>query len=90
MGRPITSRVKVKKPRIINKHIKEKNVLGYAYQDDFEIEIHPEQDSREYLNTLIHEMLHCFLPDVSEYSITRLANIMTEKIWRRRYRRMEK
>ena len=86
----LTTRVKVRKPSIKNKNIPEKDVLGYAYQEDFEIEIDPRQDSREYLNTLIHEMLHCFFPDLSERNITRLANIMTEKIWRRRFRRLER
>jgi hypothetical protein len=90
MGKTLVSRIKTRKPKIVNKHINEKNVLGWAYQEDFEIEIDPRQDAREYLNTLIHEMLHCFLPDASERTIIKLADIMTEKIWRRRYRRMEK
>ena len=90
MGRSITSRVKIKKPTIRNKNIAEKDVLGYALTDDFEIEIDPRQTSREYLNTLIHEMLHCFLPDLSEQAIIKMSNIITEKIWARRYRRIEK
>lgn len=83
------SRIKLKKPQIRNKNL-EGNVLGYAYQEDFEIEIDPRQSSREYLDTLIHEMLHCFLPDLSERGITRMADLMTEEIWKRRYRRIDK
>lgn len=81
------SRVKIRKPTIVNKHLEDK-VLGLAYQEGFEIEIDPRQSPKEYLNTLIHEMLHCFLPDLSERSIIRLADIITDKIWRRRYRRI--
>jgi hypothetical protein len=83
-----TSRVKIRKPTIVSKKL-EGNILGLAYQDGFEIEIDPRQVSKEYLNTLIHEMLHCFLPDLSERDITRMADIMTDKIWARRFRRVE-
>ena len=83
------TRVKVRKPTVVNKHL-EGDVLGLAYQEGFEIEIDPRQLSKEYLNTLIHEHLHCFLPDVSERGITRMADIMTDSIWARRYRRIEK
>ena len=83
-----TSRVKIREPKIINKEL-EGNILGLAYQEGFEIEIDPRQFSKEYLNTLIHEMLHCFLPDLSERNIIRMAGLMTNAIWARRFRRIE-
>lgn len=83
------SKVKLRKPEIRDKKL-ESDVLGYAYQEDFEIEIDPRQLSKEYLNTLIHEMLHCFLPDLSERSITKMADLMAHEIWKRRFRRVEK
>lgn len=82
------SRVKIRKPIIVNKKL-EGDILGLAYQEGFEIEIDPRQLSKEYLNTLIHEQLHCFLPDLSEKNITRMADLMTNAIWNRRYRRIE-
>lgn len=81
------SRVKLRKPRIQNKKIAEKNILGYATQEDFEIEIDPRQSSKEYLNTLIHEMLHCFLPDLKEKHIIKMADLLSAAIWNRRFRR---
>jgi hypothetical protein len=84
-----TSKVKLRKPQIRDKKL-EGHVLGYAYQEDFEIEIDPRQVSKEYLDTLIHEMLHCFLPDLSERAITRMAHLMADEIWKRRYRRIAK
>jgi hypothetical protein len=84
-----TSKVIIKQPKIVDKLL-EADVLGYAYQKEFEIEIDPRQNSKEYLNTLIHEMLHCFLPNLSERSIIRLSNIITNEIWKRRYRRLDK
>jgi len=83
------SKVILKAPEVREKQL-EDNVFGYAYQDDFEIEIDPRQDSKEYLNTLTHEMLHCILPDLSEKSITKMANIITDEIWKKRYRRIAK
>jgi len=84
-----TSKVIIKQPNIVDKELDD-NVLGYAYQKEFEIEIDPRQNSREYLNTLIHEMLHCFLPNLSEKSIIKLSTIMSDEIWKRRYRRISK
>jgi len=81
------SKVKIKQPKIIHRELDD--ALGLATQTDFEIEIDPRQKSREYLNTLIHEMLHCFLPDLSERSITRLADIMSNEIWKKRFRRIK-
>ena len=84
-----TSKVIIKQPNIVDKELDD-NVLGYAYQKEFEIEIDPRQNSREYLNTLIHEMLHCFLPNLSEKSIIKLSTIMSDEIWKRRHRRISK
>lgn len=80
------TRVRLKKPLIKSKKL-EKNIYGWAYQDDFLIEIDPRQSSKEYLNTLIHEMLHCFLPDLKEREITRMANLIANAAWNRNFRR---
>lgn len=84
------SRVVLKKPSIREKDLSKDNVWGWATIEDFEIEIEKNQPSKEYLNTLIHEMLHCLLPDLSEKQIEKMANIMSEEIWKRRFRRLAK
>ena len=84
------SNVKLRVPSVVHKDLSADGVLGYALQEDFEIEIDPNQSSREYLDTLIHEMLHCFLPDLTEKQITRMANIMADEICKRRYRKLAK
>jgi hypothetical protein len=86
---PITKCI-IKEPTIREADLSSQNALGFAYQEDFEIEIEKNQSSKEYLNTLIHEMLHCFLPDLKEGQITRLADIMSNQIWRKNYRRVKK
>jgi len=85
-----SSRVKIKKPTIRHKDLSGDNVYGYAMQEDFEIEIDPKQSSKEYLNTLIHEMLHCFLPDLQERFVVRMADIMADEVWKRGYKRLSK
>ena len=82
-----TSRVRLRKPTITHKKL-DGNILGLANQQDFEIEIDPRQLSKEYLDTLIHEQLHCFLPDLSERMISKMATMLTDEIWKRRYRRV--
>ena len=61
-------------------------VYGYAYTDTNKIEIDPRQSTKEYLDTLIHEMLHCFFPNLDEKHIRRTASKIARQIWNRRYR----
>jgi hypothetical protein len=81
------SRVILQVPRIVHKDLSADNVWGYAAQEDFEVEIDPNQSQRQYLNTLIHETLHCMLPDLGEKQITIMANMLESIIWRKHYRR---
>lgn len=84
------SRVKLRKPTIVHKDLMADEVWGYADKEDFLVEIEPNQKSKEYLNTLIHEMLHCFLPDLEEQHIRKMADLLSAEIWRRKYRRISK
>ena len=84
------SKVVLKHPTIVEKDLTADNVWGWANQEDFEIEVEKTQPSKEYLNTLIHEMIHCMLPNLAEKSVVKMANIMTDEIWRKRFRRLSK
>ena len=55
-----------------------------------EIVIDKRQDSKNYLDTLLHEMLHCFAPRWGEKRVTETANEMTRVIWEKNFRRIEK
>jgi hypothetical protein len=92
------SRINVKKPHIIikklgrhtrwvmvkGKKIKQE-IVGQAYENTVEIE--PRQTAKEYCDTLCHEILHLFLPDADEKSVTKMANIMADALWKAGYRR---
>lgn len=86
MGKARTNKIK-----IIEKKLGREKAWGQAWQDKpWSIEIDPRQKSRSYLNTLIHEMLHCLYPNDSETKIRKNADIMTKYIWEKSYRRIQK
>jgi uncharacterized protein Veg len=84
------TKVYIKKPKIRERKIKDEGVLGWAYQDDFEIEIDPRQSSKEYCNTILHEVAHVWFPDLSERQVIKFADILTDILWSRNYRRVLK
>lgn len=65
-------------------------MYGECWQDNGEIFIDPRQTSKDLLDTLIHEMLHCFFIDLSEKSVKRISKYMNEVIWNKGYRRVHK
>lgn len=54
------------------------------------IELDPRQSNREYLDTLIHELLHIITPDWDEMKVRRNSRIMTKYLWEQGYRRVYK
>lgn len=78
----------MRKLKIVEKKLKA--YLGYAYLDKDVIEIDPRQKSKQYLDTLIHECLHILFPEESETSVADKAKTITDCIWRKNYRRIEK
>lgn len=79
--------MKLKKIKVRERRLK--RYLGYAYPDKSLIEITPNQRPRQYLDTLIHEILHVMYPDDSETKIARNASTITHHIWKKGYRRLE-
>lgn len=63
--------------------------LGYAYPKKSLIEITPDQKPRQYLDTLIHEILHVMYPKDSETKISQNASTITHHIWKKGYRRLD-
>ena len=85
---------KVKEANISSITISEKKLgrekaLGECYFGTGQINIDPRQDSKEYLNTLIHEMAHLRMPEWDEQSIIDLATGFTEAIWAMGFRRIK-
>ncbi len=76
--------------RICEKKLGKEKVLGQCWADNGAIDIDPRQDSKEYLDTLIHEMLHCFFPDMRESDVAKISNKMSSAVWKHNYRRLTK
>jgi hypothetical protein len=73
--------------RIKVRERKLRKYLGYAYLNEDIVEIDPNQTPRQYLDTLIHEILHILYPEDSETKISRNASTITHHIWKKNYRR---
>jgi hypothetical protein len=53
------------------------------------IEIDPRQSPKDYLDTLIHEMLHELFPQKPEKNILHSATSIANCLWRLNYRRLK-
>ena len=81
---------KVNKIKVIDKKLGRQKAVGQAYTDAKVIEIDPRQTSKNYLDTLIHELLHVYNPEWSETKVSKTANEMTDIIWKKNYRRIKR
>lgn len=75
-------------PRIIEVKLRGL-VLGECEQGNPTIiRIDPRQCPKEYLDTLIHEMLHFCFPQMAEHMVIRAARKISKVLWKQGYRRM--
>ena len=81
---------KCNKIKVIDKKLGRQKAVGQAYSDARVIEIDPRQTSKNYLDTLIHELLHVYNPEWSENKVSKTANEMTQIIWQKNYRRIKR
>lgn len=63
-------------------------VVGLAHFDENLIEIDPRQNSKDYLDTAIHEKLHLMFPNWEHDLITPTANKLTKYLWKMGYRKV--
>jgi hypothetical protein len=53
------------------------------------IKIDPRQEPSEMMDTLVHEILHEAQPEITEEGIERIANLISDILWREGYRKVE-
>jgi len=46
--------------------------------------------SKNYLNTLIHELLHACFPEMEEGQVRKASSYITKAIWQQNYRKIAK
>ncbi len=78
-----------KPPKIRERKLGRDQAVGLCWTDGV-IEIDPRLGARDYLGTLIHELLHHVLPGAQHGWIEKTEKIMANAIWQRGYRRIQK
>jgi hypothetical protein len=73
--------------RIVERKLGREKAWGLRWADGL-IEVDPRQKSRYYLNTLVHEVLHEALDELSEKQVARTAGMIAEAVWGAKYRRL--
>jgi hypothetical protein len=63
---------------------------GYAYPTVRRIEISTNLTDKQYMDTLIHEILHVLYPKDSESKISKNASTIRYYLWKQGFRRLEK
>ena len=63
---------------------------GYAYPTVRRIEISTNLTDKQYMDTLIHEILHVLYPTDSESKISKNASTIRYYLWKQGFRRLEK
>ena len=80
----------IKPVEVIERPLGREKAMGLAWVEDRKVEIDSRLDSKDFLDTLIHELLHIYNPHWSEIKTASTANEMTDLIWAKDYRRIKK
>jgi len=73
---------------VTDKKLGRERAAGQAWQGENLIEIDPRQSHKDYMDTLIHESLHIFFPDWSEYKVKTTAKKIAAVLWDENYRKV--
>lgn len=79
-----------KKLKIIESKLGRERAWGVYWQGQNLIEIDYRQKAKRYCNTALHEMLHHFFPNASEFKVTRTSSQMATELWKLGFRKIEK
>ena len=79
---------KTKTIKIVEIKLGRQKAAGQYWKN--KIEIDPRQDSKDYLDTLIHEMLHHECPWLDEMAVRKIAPAISKVVWKQGYRRIKK
>lgn len=77
------------KIKIVIRKLGKERACGQAYQGENLIELDPRQDSKEFLGTAIHEVIHILYPDLTEADVIHAEQVMADVLWRLNFRRIQ-
>jgi len=75
-------------PRIRETKLGREGNWGQHWLGTSRIDIDPRQNAKNYLDTLIHEMLHLFFVDLNEDTVKLITKRLVDVIWSKHYRRL--
>jgi hypothetical protein len=62
---------------------------GVCYQRSGAIEVDPRLRPLDYLDTLIHELMHREMPLLREEFVTEVATVIAKELWEKNFRRIQ-
>lgn len=78
-----------KATKVVVRKLGREQADGLAYKDYSEIHIDERLKGKDYILTLIHELIHIHQPEFSEDVVIRLSNLLTNDLWRLKIRRID-
>lgn len=75
--------------RVKYKKLGKEKVYGLAHHDGDIIEMDSRLTGKKHMEILIHEALHLLWPEAEEEEIELKAIILTNTLWRQKYRRID-
>jgi len=76
--------------KLVERKLGREKAHGLAHQGDGVIEIDPSQDSKEMLDTILHEAMHILEPNLAEMKVRAYAKRLSGLLWKDRWRRIER
>lgn len=81
---------KLSKPKVKERKLGRERARGLHWPGKRFIEIDPRLKSRDYLETLIHELLHERFHKLQEIKVLGYARMMADVLWAKGFRRVMK
>ena len=77
------------KIKVVERKLGREGAVGQCWQGERLVEVDPRQPAKEYLDTVIHEILHELLPQRSEKFVLHAGNTLASTLWKLGYRRVD-
>jgi len=75
--------------KIVHRKLGKEHADGLAYKEHNEIHIDERLKKREYMLTVLHELLHMYFPDLSESKVDKISRKMCSELWKLKFRRTD-
>lgn len=77
------------KTKVVHRKLGKEKADGLAYKEYHEIHIDERLKGKSYILTVIHELLHVHLPDLTEEEIVELSKNLCNDLWQLKIRRVD-